>query len=176
MTDTTYTIAALTCDEQAQQNYPLIRQLAGEVLQPGPWEHDFAPKPGQDPFGFRHTGIGAIHICDKCHSEMGLTDDDTTYMQRDVGSGDIRVSSKNDKCPIPDPAIGSIADIASALVKRCLETEEGTGALGVAIGEVLVPMVSTTWRAQHFLAWLKATDPERAACCLVALGKAKVGE
>jgi hypothetical protein len=50
----TYTMDQLLSEEQAEQDYPLIRRLAGEVLHVGPWRHRYM---GREP---------AWPICVKC--------------------------------------------------------------------------------------------------------------
>lgn len=79
------TITEVAADEK------LLRRLAGEVINPGPWQHKTL-----------RNGT----TCIKCGMEKPPSD---TW-------GQIREHSS---CPIPDPASGSLADIVSQLIKKC---------------------------------------------------------
>lgn len=120
-----------------------LRRAAGKVLNPGPWKHEY------------HYD----ELCAKCRERC---------WDRVQG---ITLPKLNEPCPVPDPAKGSLADIAEALLRKVMETPSGD----IALHNTIVRFPAYV-RPMHVWWWfsLKATPAERIICCLIALGKAKV--
>jgi hypothetical protein len=141
----THTIAEVAADET------LLRRLAGEVLNPGPWRHFWVC--GHDPT--------RPYCCLLCDEKKSLQNRDTN-------------------CPAIKTPSGSLPDIASQLVQRCNQkvsknelprTCIGTACerylLSKARGSSVVPVAS------EWFAWT-ATPSEQAACLLAVMLPEKV--
>jgi len=140
-----YTIQDLVSPEQTAQDYPLIRRLAGEMLKPG-------PKAGQSCW---HREGGRCYRGDS----KRLPDGRSTKVCPGV-------------CDSTGPATGSLADIAEALVKKCMRQMSKTMFLKV-VRAYLRPC-SDGYTAEVYWFAFDATPAERAALALAALLPEKV--
>lgn len=155
-------------------NPKLLRETAGRVLKPGPWKHadviDFPP-------GCKSVDVSdQVWLCEKCGS-IYSQEKPFTVVETDP---EAFWSWCEGSCPIPDPATGSEADIAEALVKLFAKPSlEGLN-LFAAILEVWSFVTKQSVKLgdrdvddmMWFIVW--ATPTERIACCLLALGEAVI--
>lgn len=141
-------------------DYRKLREAVGS-LQPGPWLHSWGITPGKVMVG----GTQQYYTCGKCKIERLMS---YTALQASYAMGDA--------CSVPDPATGSIPDIAERLVKKCNAEAVvfDNGSARVSLEDTVFRMCPET--AYEIWAWfgVVATPAERVACCLVALGEARM--
>lgn len=159
--------------EELRNDDAKLRPAAGEVLNPGPWDHNMWPSMGDQ---LKSARIGYFPIqsqfeCTKCKQWLAM-DLETRPDLCGMTMGEAApLYFKGQLCPVPDSATGPLEVIAERLVKmttrRDLENaileayrnSQGKNADGL----------DTVW------VWFVYLDPtERIICCLLALGKVKI--
>lgn len=142
MTDTLYTVQELLADEDKR------RRAAGEVLANQPWPH---------------TELGKSGVCSKCGKIIAKRE---SYYHENV-EYDQLVWFDTTPCPVPDPAPGSEADIAQALVRKVSRD----GSVGRCLEMVRVYLKPSWEGYSNEAGWFAfdATPAERIVCCLMAL-------
>jgi len=153
---TTYTIDQIKGDES------LLRRLAGEVLNPGPGKHlVFSLYDDQEMRDF------AGYRCTKCGA---------TCLWAGTKTINDCVAFRDGSCPIPDPAPGSLADIAEALLRKVIEQgdREQMGGGYILLSNAIEDCTKLEDPEQQFIAWLLWSSADRICCCLAALLPEKV--
>lgn len=166
MTQPTYTPSELLAPEQEQRDFPLIRELAGEVLNPRPWRHE-------DVLDFPH-GCNSIDtsdqvwLCEKCGAVFGKL-----VIEQDMDRYNAWLDGP---CPGPHSAEGSLPDITERLVKKIAYEPSDMDSFE-PLYEAVTEICPLAWASENLYAmvgrwmWfgLGATAAQRAVCCLMSL-------
>lgn len=142
-----HTVAELLSEDQEKLDWPLIRRLAGEVMNPDKTNH--------------RLSLCGDDFCPKCGER---THDETT--------GDALPCFYERKCPVADPAEGPLEVITERLLHRGDKYWIRRASNSLKACRDLLVMAETvdSWFAYY------ATPAQRCFCCLVALGKASASE
>jgi hypothetical protein len=157
-------MADLPTIKQALADEELRDRLVAEVLMPGPWKHK--PEDGSNSYD------GRLQTCDKeCGAERQMD-----WSTNHWGDWYDENGKPAPDCPIPDPAPGSEADIAEALVRKLVFNKEEWDGEGFAyrivkLGIEVICGSSLSW--QQLTWWLTRTPEEKQVVCLLALGKVR---
>ena len=148
MSEHTYTVAHL----QDPENGADLRRLAGEVLNPGPWQHKWSiERVGDD------TNGRTCLKC-KCYQYQRVSDDVYDHVWAE--------------CQSPDPATGSLPDIAEQLLRQVVANDRLPELEDVILAYPLLCNAMGFVNPYRELLLLSPTD--RAICCLLVLLPAKV--
>lgn len=180
ISEPTYTPSDLLSPEQEQQGFPLIRELAGEVLNPGPTWHKLAYIQTPNEIT-RITGLlvdGEInHIypkayCTKCR---------VLAQRESPWAGDVRGALSAKTCKVTDAAAGSMPDITERLVVKLQAIDDDPAHPGARMARwyfMLESAIEEIWQLEgpdeQFPWWLMSTAAERCVCALMALLPEKV--